>query len=990
MSSVPESLASALSERYRLERELGRGGMATVFLARDLKHGRQVAIKVVNPEVASAIGPDRFLREIEIASRLTHPHILPLHDSGIAGDRLYYVAPYIEGETLRARIERERQLPLDDALRLAREIAGALAYAHQQGIVHRDIKPENVLLSDGMALVADFGIARVTKSHDGTALTTIGTAIGTPAYMAPEQFAGSPYVDERADVYSVGCVLFEMLAGTPPFTGPLQSLAHQHLSATPRPVTDLRPGVPAWVSAAIGKALAKLPADRYATAARLAEALAGTPVETAASGSQGRGRRPGNLPAQRTSFVGREKELAECRRLFEETRVLTLTGIGGCGKTRLALKLAEGWLDSHPDGVWFVDLAPLTDENRTAETVAASLGLREQPGTSPIESLRLHVRGKHLVLVVDNCEHLLTACANLVDALLDASAEIRILATSREGLGVAGERLYALRSLGVPAKEGPRDVSRVETFDAVRLFVERARLAQPAFELTAENVEAVAEITRRLDGIPLAIELAAARVKLLSVGQIRDRLDDRFRLLTGSGRTALPRHQTLRATFQWSHDQLSADEQRLFRVLAVFAGGWTLEGAAQVASGGWDEYQVLDLLSALVDKSLVNVDREGGDEPRYGMLETVRQYGEERLLESGDAEAARNRHLDQFLGLAERAYPERFIREGHWTVVLELERDNLRAALGHARAADPERFLALAGALAWWWQARSHLHEGHEHLTAALAAADPNPPRPTWARALTGAANVLAWRGDAKAALPLLENAIQSWRQLGETGEVGMTVEAIGWAQFIAGDEVAARATFEECLRLQREGGDPFLVNRAMVALAQALSALHEVERVRPMAREIIAFSTNRDPRSEHLAWHFLADAALIEGKCHESLGLYQKSLVLARDLDDRVETGFEVQGVAMSLAGLGQSAASLRLASAALAEWERVGANIHVRFWEELMDRYLGLARKELGPTASEAEWEGGRRLSFDETVAVALGGGGGGTRGDLLAEGT
>src|SRR5438105_5770631 len=286
MSSIPEAFSSALAERYRIERELGRGGMATVYLADDLKHGRQVAIKVMNSAIASAIGPDRFLREIEIASRLTHPHILPLHDSGIAADLLYYVTPYIQGESLRARITRERQLPLEDVLRLACEISSALAYAHQQGVVHRDIKPENVLLSDGIALVADFGIARVTETREGTVLTTVGTAIGTPAYMAPEQLVGSPHVDARADLYSLGCVLFEMLTGSPPFTGPPESLAHQHLTATPRPVTDLRPGVPPWVAAAIEKLLAKMPADRYASASRVAEALAKAPPQAVASGPE--------------------------------------------------------------------------------------------------------------------------------------------------------------------------------------------------------------------------------------------------------------------------------------------------------------------------------------------------------------------------------------------------------------------------------------------------------------------------------------------------------------------------------------------------------------------------------------------------------------------------------------------------------------------------------------------------------------------------------
>src|SRR5439155_8876135 len=479
--NAPEDLASALSKRYRFHRELGRGGMATVFLADDLKHGRQVAIKVLDREVALAIGSERFLREIEIVARLTHPHILPLHDSGAAGDHLYYVTPYIEGESLRERIDRERHLALEDALRLAREIASALGYAHHRGLVHRDVKPENILLSDGMALVADFGIARATNVSHERRHTTAGTAIGTPPYMAPEQITGSPELDCRADLYSLGCVLFEMLAGAPPFTGPDESLAYQHLSVTPRAVSELRPGLPARVSATVAKALAKSPADRYATAARFAEALATALVDAPDTPVTEQSRRsPNNLPAERTSFVGRERELAECQRLFEDTRLLTLTGMGGCGKTRLALKLAEKWLDQQPDGVWFVDLAPLTDESRVAETIAVALGVQEHAGSS-LESLRLHVRGKRLVVVLDNCEHLLSACATAVNALLDAESVVRVLATSRESLGVTGERLFAVRPLEVPPTGAAGDATRVESSEAVRLFVERAVLAPPGF-----------------------------------------------------------------------------------------------------------------------------------------------------------------------------------------------------------------------------------------------------------------------------------------------------------------------------------------------------------------------------------------------------------------------------------------------------------------------------------------------------------------------------
>src|SRR5512141_3014745 len=272
---LQQRLASTLTGRYRIERELGRGGMATVFLAEDLRHGRQVAIKVLDPEVAAAIGPERFLREIETVARLSHPHVLTLHDSGQADGLLFYVMPYVTGESLRQRIERDQQLPLEDALRITREIADALDHAHRQGVVHRDIKPENILLEEGHARVADFGIARAVAEAGGEKLTATGVVIGTPAYMSPEQAGGSTRLDGRSDEYSLGCVLYEMLAGQPPFTGPtVESLVHQHLSVEPHPVTAVRKAVPGGVGRALAKALAKTPADRYGTTGEFAAALA--------------------------------------------------------------------------------------------------------------------------------------------------------------------------------------------------------------------------------------------------------------------------------------------------------------------------------------------------------------------------------------------------------------------------------------------------------------------------------------------------------------------------------------------------------------------------------------------------------------------------------------------------------------------------------------------------------------------------------------------
>ena len=408
------ALKEGLADRYRIERELGRGGMATVYLADDLKHGRKVAIKTLHAEMAATIGHQRFLREIEIAARLTHPHILPLHDSGETNGQLYYVMPYIEGESLRVRLIREKQLSIADALRLTREIASALEYAHQHGVVHRDIKPENVLLAEGIALVADFGIARAVSASVETRQTTTGIIVGTPLYMSPEQASGSAEVDARSDLYSLGCVLYEMLAGEPPFTGSSAMVVlARHAREEMPPLKTKRPGIADGLESVLRKSLSKSPTDRYPTAAGFVKAL--TAATAGATVSTPRPRSgapvPNNLPKERTRFIGRETELAECTRLLSETRLLTVTGIGGSGKTRLAVKLAERLLQSHPDGVWFVDLSPLRDASRVAEAIAATLAVGDEPGKGLLETLVHHVRAKRLLLMLDNCEHLLDACA---------------------------------------------------------------------------------------------------------------------------------------------------------------------------------------------------------------------------------------------------------------------------------------------------------------------------------------------------------------------------------------------------------------------------------------------------------------------------------------------------------------------------------------------------------------------------------------------------
>jgi len=435
-----------------------------------------------------------------------------------------------------------------------------------------------------------------------------------------------------------------------------------------------------------------------------------------------------NLPLQLTSFIGREKEISEVIHLLEHARMLTLIGPGGTGKTRLSIQVANKLLDQYPDGVWFVEFAPLSDPLLVPRTTAIAIGLRDEPHRPVIDMLCDYLRGKHLLLILDNCEHLVEACAQLADSLLHACPEIRILATSREVLGIAGETSYLVPSLELPDMENLATSESLSQYEAVRLFIERASAATQKFRVTDENASSIAQICHHLDGMPLAIELAAGKIRALSAQQIAQRLDDRFHLLTGGSRTALPRHQTLQATIEWSYNLLSASEQTLFRRLSVFVNGWTLEAAESVCSdqdttakGALKAEDVLELLTQLVNKSLVITEERNG-EARYHMLETIREFANEKLAEADESNALCDQHLEFFIQFAETADPLlRRAEQIEWLQRLDAEHDNLRSALQWALGiSSAEPALRLAGSLAVFWTMRCFWLEGARWLEFAL------------------------------------------------------------------------------------------------------------------------------------------------------------------------------------------------------------------------------------------------------------------------------
>jgi predicted ATPase len=520
---------------------------------------------------------------------------------------------------------------------------------------------------------------------------------------------------------------------------------------------------------------------------------------------------PNNLPLELSSFVGREKELAEVKRLLENTRLLTLTGSGGCGKTRLALAAAGELVEDFEDGVWLVDLAPLADPSLVPQAVASSLGVREQPGRSPTETLSDYLGSKKVLLVLDNCEHLIQACAELSEALLRSCPELWVLATSREALSLTGEVAWPVPSLSLPELRRLLDIESLPQYESARLFVERTAAVKPTFALTEQNAPAVAQVCYRLDGIPLAIELAAARTKVLSVEEISERLDDSFRLLAAGSRTAMPRQRTLHATMDWSHELLSQKERVIFRRLAVFSGGFSLEAAESVCVGEdleWDE--VLDLLSQLVDKSLVT-GWERGSETRYRLLETVRQYGWEKLSESGETGQVRERHAGYYLALAQEAEAElKGERQVAWLERLEREHDNLRAAMAWLLGRGGSEEAARLGWALWlFWGIRAHFAEGRRSMEQALSAkGSAAMSASSRAKALYVEGMMANYQGDHLSAEPLVEESLGLFKKLEDRLGTAYALSNAGYVALGQGQYQRAITLIEEAVDLFLEEGE--------------------------------------------------------------------------------------------------------------------------------------------------------------------------------------
>ena len=620
---------------YLVESHVGAGGMGEVYRARDTRLDRLVAIKLL--PMAVTTDPERFRRfhvEARAASSLNHPHILVVHDIGEIDGRPFIVTELVAGETLRQKMD-GKSIAVREAIDIGTQVASALAAAHGRGIVHRDIKPENIMVRpDGYVKVLDFGLAKLSMVEDdgerATLSTDPGLIMGTPEYMSPEQAAGEE-VDFRSDQFAFGVVMYELLSGRRPFQRRSAILsAAAVITDTPEPLARLRPDLPPPLWWAIERCLSKRKDERYTTTDELHRDLAMIQGRISDVRSPAAVLPPANLPAAATSLVGRDEDAAAVQALLEraDVRWVTLTGPGGVGKTRLASHVARTMSDAFAGATYFVPLAGVADADHLVSGLVLMLDVHPGAGETPWAAVTRHLRalGAPLLLILDNFEHVATAAVE-VAALIDRCEKVKILASSRARLNISAEHEYQVSPLVIPDGSRVRRAATVADVPAVRLFVERARAARAGFALTDENAGAIADICLALDGLPLAIELAAARVKMIPPEALLARVAGKSLSLDGGARDRPARQQTLRATIDWGYELLTPAEQRLFRRLGVFIRGWTLEGAEAVCDARQDlGIDVFDGVSSLIDKSLVRAVDGEFTEPRFTMLSTIREY----------------------------------------------------------------------------------------------------------------------------------------------------------------------------------------------------------------------------------------------------------------------------------------------------------------------------------------------------------------------------
>ncbi|ABH00578.1 protein kinase/ transcriptional regulator, LuxR family (plasmid) [Rhodococcus jostii RHA1] len=993
--------------------EIGRGGFGVVYRCIQSTLDRTVAVKVLTTDMDND-NRARFLREQRAMGRLTgHPNIMSVLEVGATDSgRPYLVMPFHSQDSLDIRIRRHGPLTVEEVLRLGVKTAGGLETAHRAGIVHRDVKPANILLSDfGEPVLADFGIAHVVDAFK----TTTGTVTGSPAFTAPEVLSGdSP--TPASDVYGLGATLFTALTGHAAFerrSG--EQVVAQFLRITTQPVPDLRiHGFADEVSAAIEYAMSRTAADRPSAAAfgerlqqiqaHLGFAVDEIPIRTEPATPQGGdnslrpvsgatdpqpNRQPsaakpsvsdrrGNLPLDLTSFVGRRAEVTEGKTLLSASRLVTLTGIGGVGKTRLALRVADKVQRTFREGVWLVELGDLRDGQLLSQVVATALNVRHE-GADPLQILVDYLATRELLLVLDNCEQVIDAAAEMSIALLRSCPGLRILATSREALGIGGEAVLRVPPLTVPDPDQNPPVPGSPNDEALALFAERAVGAVPGFKFTEETRVTAAQICYRLDGLPLAIELAAARLRAMTPDQILQRLADRYALLTRGSRGAPTRQQTLQWSIDWSHDLCTPAEQQLWARLAVFAGPFELDAASFVTAYGIEDEgdDLLEQVTSLVDKSIL-IREEAGMRVRFRMLETLRDYGQNKLQLAGELRVLRSQHRDWYRQTALDAETEWISpRQLDWLARLDREQPNLREAMEFSLSTPDgaQAGLEMAAALLPFWYSRGLFTEGRRWIERALACEAEQPP----ALRIKGlyAASILATRqDDLQRAIALLDEGHAIADSLGTTRDRALIQRAQGYLALHRDNPEGAVALLSEAMREFRRDDDLTqqimtlhglgLAHQLLGQPKQAIDCLEEANRI---AR------THGESASRGRSLWNLGLVVWQEGNRDRAVELLREGLELARQSDD--PTGatwcFEVLAWIEASENRFHRAAALMAAAWALRRQGGISV-VQIANFADSHDECERITRQGLGSRAFSAASREGDTMSFESAVSFAL----------------
>ncbi|GAF48217.1 protein kinase domain-containing protein [Rhodococcus wratislaviensis] len=1000
---VTPSVTSELSaDGFDDAREIGRGGFGVVYRCAQTSLDRTVAVKVLTNELAED-NRERFFREQRAMGRLTgHPNIVTVLQVGVTdGGQPFIVMPYHPQGSLDERIRRHGPLPVDEVLRLGVKLAGALQAAHNEGILHRDVKPANILLTDyGEPALSDFGIAHISGGFE----TATGIVTGSPAFTAPEVLGGaSP--SPASDVYGLGATVFCAVTGHAAFerrSG--EQLVAQFVRITTEPVPDLRDqGVADDLAAVIERAMAGRPEDRPPSAAAFGEELrdvqhrrgliaddmalnspddADTQEPQALSHSRNPAnssrRTRGNLPLELSSFVGRRHEVTEAKSLLASSRLLTLVGIGGVGKTRLALRVATSIQREFADGVWLVELDEVHTPPLLVELVATTLGLRDHTDRSLREILLDFLSTRDILLILDNCEQVVDAVADLATALLQQNPNMRILATSREPLAIAGEATLRVPPLTVPDPDREPSLQGLPRYDAVSLFTERATTAVSTFTLTDANKSAVTRICHRLDGLPLPIELAAARLRAMSPEQILQRLSDRYALLTRGSRGAPSRQQTLRLCVDWSYDLCTPLEQLTWARLSVFTGGFDLDAAEYVCGEDVQPEALLDSVASLVDKSIL-IREENAAAVRFRLLETLRAYGREKAQEDDDYHDLRRRHRDWFRRLARIAEAE-FIgpRQLEWLSRLGGEQPNLRDAMDFCLAeGDAEAGLQIATPLLQLWGSRGLLSEARRWLDRFLSHQG-LPPTIATIRALYADCLMTEQQGDHQRGAALVEQTRILADQI--TDPIGHAIADYtdSLVGLFSGDLARAVSGLERALSVFREAENDLALQIESLTLLGLAYQLRDAEPHRAVEcyEEVLTITEARGESvyRSYALWA-MAVAQWRLGAQSRALDLLGQGLRLARRVEDPVGCANCFEAFAW-IAGTSDPKRAGTLMGAAEARGLVAGIpSVSVPNLLVYHEECEQAARRLLTNRVFEECWQHGKALDLDSAVSYALG---------------